>query len=314
MRSLTRFSRWPHALVITLVMVLVALSWSQDLNNAANAQVDAGLKRSLASFASARALNAVISVVQGTEVVVHPLGVGITLAPGQILDPVNDLVEQFSSVMLWASVAFGIQKLLLAIGASWAVSAAVTGLALVWAVLFWFDHAPQALSRVLVLVVFLRLVMPLATLGSAYVFERFSAADYETSLAELNTTSGELKKLNGKAISTPPESVPSSAPLPATSADKKALLAQAKELLSGAKNAVVSATDSVSDALAVSADKLQVRFDTIRALAERAAERMIRLIVIFLMQTIVVPLILLFCLYRLLVSLVPSAKLAKFGT
>ncbi len=307
-----RFPRWPQLMVIALVMVLVALSWSQDLNDAANAQVDAGLKRSLVSFASARALNAVISVVQGTEVVVHPLGVGITLAAGQILDPINDLVEQFSSIMLWASVAFGIQKLLLTMGATWVMSATVTGLALVWAVLFWFDKAPQALSRVLVLVVFLRLVMPLTTLGSAYVFEKFLAADYASSLMELNTTSAELKKLNGGPTAAPAPATPdpsaSSAPLPAAPADKKTLLSQAKDLLGGATRAVVSAKDTVSDVLDASADKLQARFDNIRAKAENAAERMVTLIVIFLMQTLLVPLVLLFCLYRLLGGLVQQAR------
>ena len=306
-----RFPRWHQLMVIALVMVLVALSWSKDLNDAANAQVDAGLKRSLVSFASARALNAVISVVQGTEVVVHPLGLGITLAAGQILDPINDLVEQFSSIMLWASVAFGIQKLLLTIGATWTVSAAVTGLALVWAVLFWFDKAPQVLSRVLVLAVFLRLVMPLTTLGSAYVFEKFLAADYASSLLDLNTTGAELKKLNGGAAATAPApqsgvqtpatpgpSSASSTPPPAASAQKKTLLSQARDLLSDAK-------DTVSDVLDASASKLQARIDRIQAMAERAAERVITQIVIFLMQTLVVPLVLLFCLYRLLGGLVP---------
>ena len=113
---------------VALVLLFIVLSWSKDISEMANMQVDAGLKRSLVSFASARALNAVISVVQGTEVVVHPLGVGITLALGQVLDPINDLAEQFSSIMLLASVAFGIQKLLLTVASNWAVSAGVTAL------------------------------------------------------------------------------------------------------------------------------------------------------------------------------------------
>lgn len=45
---------------------------------------------------------------QGTEVAVEPAGVGVIFTPGQILDPVNDLLEQFSNLMLAASVAFGI--------------------------------------------------------------------------------------------------------------------------------------------------------------------------------------------------------------
>ncbi len=296
---------------VALVLLFIVLSWSKDISEMANFQVDSGLKRSLVSFASARALNAVISVVQGTEVVVHPLGVGITLALGQVLDPINDLAEQFSSIMLLASVAFGIQKLLLTVASNWAVSACVTALALAWASLFWINKVPEWLSRLLLVVVFLRLVMPVTLIGSALIFEKFLASDYETSLLALDQTGAALKKLNGGATplahassaSAPAEpSAPASKP--AVSPEKKGIFSGAMEALSGAKDAVVAAKDRMSDALDVSADQAQARFEAIQAMAERTAERMVTLIVVFLMQTLVVPFILLFVLYRLLGGLV----------
>ena len=75
-------------------------------------------------------MNALISVAQGTEISAQPLGVGGTLAPGQLLDPLNDLVEQFSALMLAASIAFGIQKVLITIGAYWLISLVLTGVVL----------------------------------------------------------------------------------------------------------------------------------------------------------------------------------------
>lgn len=306
---------------IALVVLFIVLSWSKDINAMANSQVDSGLKRSLVSFASARALNAVISVVQGTEVVVQPLGVGITLTLGQVLDPINDLVEQFSSVMLMASVAFGIQKLLLSIASTWVVSAIVTGLALLWASLYWFNRAPDWLSRMLVVLVFLRLVMPVTLIGSAFVFEKFSASDYQASLQVLDQTGVALKALNADAAPPPTASTSKSpaapiapsaaAPIasqPLASPEKKGLFSGALDALSGAKDAVVAAKDKMSDALDISANKVQAKFEGIRAMAERAAERMITLIVLFLMQTMVVPFILLFVLYRLLGGLVPRTQ------
>jgi hypothetical protein len=104
------------ALVALSVAALIVGAWLAPLDLPAMQQVDAGLKRALVSFATARALNAVISVAQGTQASVQPLGVGVTLSPGQILDPVNDLVEKFSDLMLVASVVFGIQKVLISIG------------------------------------------------------------------------------------------------------------------------------------------------------------------------------------------------------
>lgn len=298
---------------IAMVMLFVLLSWSKDISEMANAQVDSGLKRALVSFASARALNAVISMVQGTEVVVQPLGIGITLALGQVLDPINDLVEQFSSIMLVASVAFGIQKLLLTIGSAWLVSAAVTVLALIWASLFWINKVPELVSRLLVVVVFLRLVMPVTLIGSALIFEKFLASDYQTSLLALDQTSAELKKLNGdtRSPAAPPGTTAPPASVSEPSSDKKGLLAGAMEALSSAKNAVMAAKDKMADAMDVSAAKVQAKFEDIQAMAERTAERVITLIVVFLMQTIVVPLILLFVLYRLLGGLVPPTRRAE---
>ncbi len=113
------------ALVITL-LIMILCSWSGVLDKPASTSIDIGIKRALVSFTAARSLNALISVAQGTEVVIQPLGFGITLAPGQILDPVNDMIEKFSSLMVVASVALGIQKILITIGGNWGISLVLT--------------------------------------------------------------------------------------------------------------------------------------------------------------------------------------------
>ncbi|MCU0929027.1 MAG: hypothetical protein MUE62_07545, partial [Burkholderiaceae bacterium] len=76
-------ARWPQVLAAALLGLLVVLAWWAPLDAAAERQVDAGLKRALATFAAARALNALISVAQGTEVALEPAGVGVTFTPGQ---------------------------------------------------------------------------------------------------------------------------------------------------------------------------------------------------------------------------------------
>lgn len=37
---------------------------------------------------------------QGTELSIEPMGVGVILTLGELLDPLNDLIEQFSNVLL----------------------------------------------------------------------------------------------------------------------------------------------------------------------------------------------------------------------
>ena len=205
-----------------------------------------------------------------------------------------------------ASVAFGIQKLLLTVASNWAVSAAVTALAVAWASLFWINRAPQWLSRLLVVVVFLRLVMPVTLIGSALLFEKFLASDYEVSLLAIDQTGAALKKLHGGAASPTrmgPPSTSAEPVAPASAASKPAASPERKGFFSGAMEALSSAKDAV----VFSADQAQARFENIQAMAERAAERMVTLIVVFLVQTIVVPCLLLFGLYRLLGGLVGPA-------
>ena len=94
-------------------------------------------ERALITFALARTLNGVISAVQGTELALQPAGVGVTLTPGEVLDPVNDLVERFSWIMLGATLSLGVQQVLLDIGQWWFMKLLVAALALAWLVYAW---------------------------------------------------------------------------------------------------------------------------------------------------------------------------------
>ena len=181
-----------RAILPLLLLVLVACAWFAPLDAPASEKVDAGLKRALISFATARALNGVISVAQGTELSVQPVGVGATFAPGQLLDPVNDLVERFSDLMLGASVLFGAQKVLIGIGAYWPLSLALTVIALAWSVA-WLRHQRVApwLSRLLAIVLMLRFAVPVVTLATDQVWQKFLADDYRVSQQAIDTASSD---------------------------------------------------------------------------------------------------------------------------
>ncbi len=103
--------RWAY-ITLLLLLILACL----PLTTVASPQLNEMLKVTLTVYALARGLNALISVVQGTELAIEPMGVGVTLTPGQILDPLNDLIEQVSFILLVASASIGIQKILLSAG------------------------------------------------------------------------------------------------------------------------------------------------------------------------------------------------------
>lgn len=248
--------------LLSAVAVILA-AWLAPLDMPATERVDAGLKRALVSFASARALNAVISAVQGTEISAQPMGFGVVFTPGQVLDPVNDLVEKFSDAMLAASVAFGVQKVLIGVGSYWPVSALLTLFVVLWAGLRLLGYAaPPWLARLLLILLLVRFAIPAVTLGSDYLFEKFLAADYAANQQAIELASGQIET--------------SEPPVPLADAG----------VLDRMKNWFA---DKNLDAGA--------RLEELKQTAERITERVINLIVIFLLQTLIIPLLLLWALY-----------------
>ena len=258
--------RTGRVLAIVAVAVMVVCAWLGPLEAAANRQIDAGLKRALVSFAVARTLNAVISVAQGTQVLLQPLGVGVNLTVGQALDPVNDLIEQFSTLMLVASVAFGVQKVLVGVGAHWGISLLLTGIAACWALLVVRGkRTPPLLAQALVVLLMLRFALPVATIGSDLVFQQFLAGDYAASQQALDRTAVQVGKASPAAVAT----------------DTPGLM------------------DRIKGWAGSQGTAWKERFDSLKQAAEQATEHVVKLMVIFILQTLVLPVAMLWGLYAL---------------
>lgn len=329
-------NRLKRALIIVAAVMVVVCSWYPPIQSLAEAQVDAGLKRALISFASARTLNAVISVIQGTEVSMQPLGVGVTLTLGQALDPINDLVEQFSSLMLFASVAFGVQKALLAVGANWLVSLLVSASAIVWAGLCLFRKLPFWLSRLFLVLLMLRFAIPVATIGSDLLYQQLLAEDYVEQQKSIDAVSGEIAKAapqvpaNGSADAKVAPSAPVNGTEPqseeqSATATEKSWFGKMKDMvLPGAPSADAPSTAPPADTPQKSwPERLKERFnsampnvnldyDSIKKTLENLPERIVKVIVIFLLQTMIIPIVLLWALYKIAMGVVrPEGRFAE---
>lgn len=263
---MNRHLRW---LLPLAALAVLALAWLGPVDRLADEQSNAGLKRALATFAAARVLNGVISVAQGTEVAVEPGGVGVTFAPGQVLDPVNDLVEQFSTLMLTASVSFGVQKALVFIGGHWAISGVLSLLVLGWVGWRVFGSSPPAplLGRLALLLILVRFAVPMVALGSDAAYRLFLADRYEASQAALTLSTTEVGALGRSPTSTPPD-----------------------ETVGARVHRWWNETTENFD--------VGERLDALKEAAARATEHIVELIVIFLLQTLIVPTALLWGLWR----------------
>jgi hypothetical protein len=267
------------AIVTLFAAAVVAGSWLSWLDASAEAYSESGLKRSLATFALARTLGAALSVAQGTKVSLEPGGIGMSFAPGEVLQPVKELVDKFADVMLVASVAFGIQLLLLKIGAHQVVSVLLTAAVLIWAVAAWRSRMTplaRCLSPILIALLLVRFAAPLISLANEGAYRTFMANEYQVSLGALEDSS-----------KTVPESV--SEP----SLEKGSFF----EVLRKGKESLAS---------------LRATFKAVTRAAGEWADKIVRLIAIFMIQTVLLPIVFLWVLWRMtrifVVGALPSVE------
>lgn len=180
-----------------LVVFVVALSLLESLDTKSSEQLDSALVRSLSTFAIARALNGVVSVVQGTEVNISPAGIGATFAPGQLLDPINDMVERFSWVMLMSTVSIGVQEVMLHLGktALFKILFAVSALLLLlqmWLPKLPLPWRPESSLKVVIVLAVLRFSVPMLVMMNEVVYAYVLEPKYEQAFEEVSKTSVEV--------------------------------------------------------------------------------------------------------------------------
>lgn len=271
-------------IVITFVaLVLMVLMHSGQLDEIGERYTEQGLKRALITYGIARGLNGVISVAQGTEVAVEPVGVGLTFAPGQILDPVNDLVERFSWIVMASGASLGIQRILIQMTAWPWFSVLVSVILLVALAYLWRGPQSGATARsfiyrlALVLLVF-RIAIPTIAVINEGIYTAFLQPQYEASQLALQQTAEDIQELNE-----------SSGP-PVNSEDES--------IVDTIKSIYQSASSSVD---------VKTRLDELSQAAAELSEYVMDMIVVFLLQTIIFPLLFLWLAIKL-VKLIISVQ------
>ena len=272
-------------LLTILYLLLVLANQYGPLDDISRDYTKAGLKRALVTYAVARGLNGIISVAQGTEVAVEPAGIGLVFTPGQILDPVNDLIERFSWVVLASSTSLGIQQLLLKIG-SWVwFRIAVSIIVIAALITIWPGSANvktlrSVLMRLALMAIVIRFSVPMLSLGSELLYRHFLESEYQASSASLRQTSLTLSDLNKQ----------SEAAAPAEEDDDLSLLENARRIYQSTAGNI----------------KINARIRAFKDAAENISEQTINLIVVFVLQTLLIPLIYLWVVLQLLKFLVTA--------
>lgn len=127
--------------IALFIMCCVAISWLGVIDQKSTAYIDEALVQAGVAFAGSKVLNALLATLQSFEV-----SVGIaSLALGETLSPINDLVENYADLMKLAIGSLFIQKILLGIVSDSVFKVVLTISGLLAAGAVYFQHAASQL-------------------------------------------------------------------------------------------------------------------------------------------------------------------------
>ena len=272
-------------LISCLVVVIGFLAYSSLIDRAldetslkivdrqAEEYFERTLIRAVSTFAVVRGLNAAISVIQGTEVSVSPGGVGVVMSVGEAVDPVNDLLERFSWIMLISSASLGIQRVLMDVGAWLGLRFLLTLALAVILIGIWLPRLGPiwvtALGyRLLILALAVRFCIPAVAVASEKIYDLFLEESYVEATRSLESITEDVQK--------------------------QSIVSEADEAEQSWFDKLIGAYDRARETA-----NIRGRINYLKDKMTRAAEYIINLIVVFALQTVVIPLLVLWLLIRI---------------
>lgn len=258
---------WNKLFILSISMIALILAFGLILDTQGKELIDKAFTQAIIVFGSAKALNAVISLAQGTELDLPFL----TVAIGQVLDPINDLVEQFSLIMLASMTSLGIQKILLGfVTNGWfnlllALNLIILNL---WMFIRFKNDANirTLFFKITVVFVFLRFAVPLMGYVNEIAYEHFVKPQYN------------IEQLNENIIGV-------------------------KEEVSKVTHETIKQKEEQSFLSKVTekfdSNYYAQKIEEYKKAADNSSEYIVDLIVVFIFQTIVLPLVFLMILYYL---------------
>lgn len=256
-------------IVITIFLVLaLALSVSVGLDEGAMKIQDESFNRAMVAFGLAKGLNAVISLLQGTELTVTPVGVGLNFSVGEVLDPFNDMVERFSWVMLFASVSLGVQKLLLILSSKIFLQVAMGVSVFTTLLLLWIrkiqSHTFFIVSfKIFLLLLLLRFGTILFVYSSELFYNSVLKEEFVSSNKVIEETKYKLENIQ----------------------EQNKAVVQSKNG-SGVLSSISSKYNALTDSLNISK-----QLDSLSKSIEDASRKIINLITIFIVNSVLMPLL-----------------------
>jgi len=182
-----------NKVVKTIVGLLVAivLFFSSGikvpgLDSIAESYFQNSIAKAGVSYGVCRIINGTVSVIQQSSVQLEPGGIGMSLAVGQIVDPINDMVERLSDVLVLSITSLGVQEILHEIGVVIAPPVMAI-LVLLLSLLIWFtgerfNSIHRGVMSLIIIVLIGRCCLSVSSLANEFLQENF----FEDRIIEAN--------------------------------------------------------------------------------------------------------------------------------
>lgn len=262
----------PRYWIVAGALLAALVSGHGVLDSRAQAATDRVLGQALLTYGVARSLDAAVSLAEGTELALEPGGIGVTVSAGEILEPIDDLIEQFSSVMLVSTTSLGLQSLFLRASA-WTPVTVLLLIFLLARVLLAFrpGSVPPTVRRIVSsgtsLLLIARFAVPLYSVATSFVFERFLQPGQAEAVQALEETSGDVRELDALD----------------EEAAEPGLVGRVSRWFAGAMEQL-----DVSE-----------RVEALRTRVDGAVDHLVHLLVVFVLQTLVLPVLSLWMVARM---------------
>ena len=287
--------------IVTTIMVLVFVSWQGKADDYSKTYINDSLQGAVVAYAGARTLNAGISVLQSTDV-----GVGFaSITIGQSLDPINDLIEDFSSLLKWAIGSLLIQKILLNLISDLGFNLLVSGAGL-WLIvdLIWPSRFSIQVRKFVLSILVIRFALVAAVLCNSLVDQLYLERELTQNMSAITELSAFVNDrqenyllvndadgndLNGAALN-------DVAPAPSSDGILNQISNLIKNTTDIVETTIVSATEGMENTFngIVSALDISVLKENIDA----AIENILQSMAIFAFKCILMPLLFLFFILR----------------
>ena len=191
-------------IVLSVVLFFSSAVQVPILDSTADTYFRDSISKAGASYGVCRVINATVSIIKESSVELEPAGVGLSLAVGQAVDPINDMVERLSDVLVMSITSLGVQKLTYEICLTLAPQVLAFFL-IIFSILTLFQNGrifklQRLILSILVIVSIARFCLPVSSMANQFLQDHFFEQKIVEANSELARGIADLDKLKDVAL------------------------------------------------------------------------------------------------------------------